>query len=368
MELVPQFIWPQWSLHVQCWCLCLCDAGIRNCHMKSAILWNWPFNFASCARCKSDKWLPTKVSIICFEKYAGSHFKVPKKSSWRKTNFWQDLWRIVEGLFVSWWRCWWRGSERASCNDWRKNCWCSKKGIWSQRSNQKPWKRTQQSQRQNLRVAGVERELTKKIQEIEEERNGLQKYDKAFADKIRAIIPDKNDDERAAIVERDAHLSNDIRGIFPNNSDNEIPGFIRKDGELSSSIRCFFRNGDDIWIKDLIEDNHNLIPELKNQITNLEDERNYLQARLNELENERNNFKVRLNELENEHNYLQGRLNDTENKNHNLSDRVVQLEPEKEFADRVRKELKEDNDENCLNRIIKNRDLINTIGSLFSKV
>lgn len=182
--------------------------------------------------------------------------------------------------------------------------------------------------------------LQNKIQEIEEERNDLQKYDKAFADKIRAIIPDKNDDERAAIVGRDAHLSNDIRGIFQNNSDNEIPGFIRKDGELSSSIRGFFIRGDDTWIKDQIEDNHNLIPELKNQITNLEEEPIDLQAR----------------------------LNDTENKNHNLSDRVVQLEPEKEFADRVRNELKEDNDENCLNRLMKNRDLINTIGSLFSKV
>lgn len=116
--------------------------------------------------------------------------------------------------------------------------------------------------------------------------------------------------------------------------------YLVQHGELSSSIRGFFIRGDDTWIKDQIEDNHNLIPELKNQITNLEEERND----------------------------LQGRLNDTENKNHNLSDRVAQFEPEKEFADRVRKELKEDNDENCLNHLIKNRDLINTIGSLFSKV
>ena len=48
--------------------------------------------------------------------------------------------------------------------------------------------------------------------QVEQERDNLNKYDKAFSDRICAFIPDKNDDERANIVDHNG--KSHIFGIF----------------------------------------------------------------------------------------------------------------------------------------------------------
>lgn len=165
--------------------------------------------------------------------------------------------------------------------------------------------------------------LKNRLKEVELERDHLNKHDKRFAERIRSIIPSNKDDEIISIFERDFQIIHNVRNIFTNCSDNEIVVYVNKDTKLSSGIRNFFKSGDDSWIKSQIEENHKEIPQLRNQINNLNQEKK-------DLINLSAELKTKLQNLQSDNQKLNEDYQNLQNKFHQNEELIAKLIKENE--------------------------------------